>query len=190
MRRLPPALPTCPADPHHILPQAATLLHQYYARLRQRLKGGSGSGSSTGRAEVVEPVDEGPQAERSCLDRHPQCKAWVGKVCGWWAGRGESAVDWHGWVGGGLVCNSVLIWLDPSGWLGLGLPRAHCRAAACKCSQHGGPTGCLSTGARRSHLTAFLPQGAAASTCKICPGAQSCTGPHRIPSCCRCLRAG
>ncbi|PRW20961.1 OS-9 isoform X3 isoform B [Chlorella sorokiniana] len=77
------------SDPHHILHQATTLLHQYHARLRQRLQGsagsdsstgGSGTGSSgTGRAEVVEAIDDGPQAERTCLDRHPQCKAWVNK---------------------------------------------------------------------------------------------------------------
>ena len=83
-----------PSDPHHILHQATTLLHQYHARLRQRLhggdsgSGGTGSGSADsggssgtgGRAEAIEPVDDGPQAERTCLDRHPQCQAWVAKV--------------------------------------------------------------------------------------------------------------
>ncbi|KAI7838050.1 hypothetical protein COHA_008133 [Chlorella ohadii] len=73
------------SDPHHILHQTTTLLHQYRASLRHRLQGGSSGsgtgaeGSGTGRAEAVEPVDDGPQAERTCLDRHPQCKAWVTK---------------------------------------------------------------------------------------------------------------
>ncbi len=76
----------CLSDPHHILHQTTTLLHQYHASLRHRLQGGSSGsgtgagGSGTGRAEAVEPVDDGPQAERTCLDRHPQCKAWVTKV--------------------------------------------------------------------------------------------------------------
>lgn len=53
-----------------------TLLEQYYRKLMDRL----------GRpvAEGVALVEEGPQAERGCYNRHPQCTYWARVVSGGW----------------------------------------------------------------------------------------------------------
>jgi hypothetical protein len=95
-------------DSRQLLHLTSHKLHQYYQTLAQRAPRGpgaigSGSGDSSGRAEVVEAVDDGPRAQRECYNRHPQCDLWLEKVRGLerWRGcpggeQGSSMDGLHG----------------------------------------------------------------------------------------------
>ncbi|KAL4451647.1 hypothetical protein ABPG75_007309 [Micractinium tetrahymenae] len=56
----------------HLLQLAASMLHQYYHQLAKRLN----PSTAASVWDAAEPVDDGPQAERACYNRHPQCELW------------------------------------------------------------------------------------------------------------------
>ncbi|PSC76164.1 ABC transporter C family member 13 isoform X1 isoform A [Micractinium conductrix] len=60
----------------HLLHLASSMLHHYFRHLQKRLGQIDNVGGTASRQEAVEAVDDGPKAERTCYNRHPQCELW------------------------------------------------------------------------------------------------------------------